>query len=105
MAVRTMTTKRKVVGTLGVPQPPPSQLKTPLLLTGIAGVAGYNALALGSLAINQVVFAVALPLTYVLVASALGILAGMVLTYTVSGAVLFRRAVMQPRPDTGPVVP
>ena len=58
-------------------------------------LAGYNALALGSLAINQLVFTLALPSASVLVASALGILAGMVLTYTVSGQVLFRRVARQ----------
>ncbi|MGN6562609.1 MAG: GtrA family protein [Thermomicrobiales bacterium] len=58
-------------------------------------LAGYNALALGSLAINQLAFTLALPATDVLVASGLGILAGMVLTYVVSGQVLFRRVARQ----------
>lgn len=58
-------------------------------------LAGYNALALGSLAINQLVFTLALPATAVPVASGLGILAGMALTYTASGQMLFRRVARQ----------
>jgi putative flippase GtrA len=61
-------------------------------------LAGYNALALGSLAINQLVFSLALFVAYFLVASALGILAGMVLTYVISGRILFRRIAAQPAP-------
>ena len=57
---------------------------------------GYNALALGALAINQAVFALTSPLGHYLTASALGILAGMVLTYAVSGRVTFRRRVVAP---------
>ena len=69
---------------------------------GTAGrrLAGYNALALGSLAINQAAFAVALHVAHYLAASALGILAGMLLTYAVSGLVLFRR-----KGDAGPSRP
>jgi putative flippase GtrA len=54
-------------------------------------LAGYNALALGSLLINQAVFAVALPHAPYLVAGVAGILAGMLLTYAISGQLLFRR--------------
>lgn len=63
-------------------------------------LAGYNALALGSLAINQGVFALALPAVHYLGASALGILAGMALTYAVSGRLLFRR--VTPAPTVAP---
>lgn len=61
-------------------------------------LAGYNALALGSLAVNQVAFALALPVAHYLAAATIGILAGMLLTYTVSGRVIFRRADDDPRP-------
>ena len=54
-------------------------------------LAGYNALALGSLLINQAVFAVALPHLPYLAAGVVGILAGMLLTYAISGQLLFRR--------------
>lgn len=54
-------------------------------------LAGYNALALGSLLINQATFALALPHTHYLAAAACGILAGMLLTYAISGSLLFRR--------------
>lgn len=63
-------------------------------------LAGYNVLALGSLLINQAVFAVALPHLPYLVAGVVGILAGMLLTYAVSGQLLFRRqpiAAIEPR--------
>jgi putative flippase GtrA len=53
-------------------------------------LAGYNALALCSLAVNGAVFALALPAAPYLVAAGLGIVAGTGLTYTVSGRVLFR---------------
>ena len=52
-------------------------------------LAGYNAMALGTLVVNQAVFALALPAVHYLAASALGILAGMLLNYTVSGRVIF----------------
>lgn len=61
--------------------------------SGARRLAGYNLLALGSLLINQATFALALPHAHYLVAAACGILAGMVLTYAVSGRILFR-----PRP-------
>ena len=54
-------------------------------------LAGYNALALGSLLINQAVFTVALPHLPYLAAGVVGILAGMLLTYAISGQFLFRR--------------
>jgi putative flippase GtrA len=54
-------------------------------------LAGYNALALTSLAINQAVFSVAVTAMHYLAAATLGILAGMLLTYAVSGRVIFRR--------------
>ena len=52
-------------------------------------LAGYNAMALGTLVVNQAVFALALPAVHYLAASALGILAGMLINYTVSGRVFF----------------
>lgn len=52
----------------------------------------YNALALTSLVINQIVFTLAASAIHYLVAATVGILAGMLLTYTVSGRVIFRRA-------------
>ncbi len=54
-------------------------------------LAGYNVLALGSLLINQAVFAVALPHVPYLVAGVGGILSGMLLTYAISGQLLFRQ--------------
>ena len=54
-------------------------------------LAGYNMLALASLAINQAIFALALPFTNYLVAAVLGILVGMILNYAMSGRVIFRR--------------
>ena len=54
-------------------------------------LAAYNALALGSLAINQAAFAVAIARVHYLAAATLGILAGMLLTYTISGHLIFRR--------------
>lgn len=66
----------------------------------VAGrLAGYNALALGSLAVNQVVFALALPATHYLIASALGLLAGALLNYTGCGRVIFRRAASHDYPE------
>ena len=53
-------------------------------------LAGYNAMALGTLVVNQAVFALTLPAAHYLAASALGILAGMLINYTVSGRVIFR---------------
>jgi putative flippase GtrA len=53
-------------------------------------LAGYNAMALGTLVANQAVFVLALPAAHYLAASALGILAGMLINYTVSGRVIFR---------------
>lgn len=58
---------------------------------------GFNALALGALAINQVVFALASPAAHYLIAGGLGIVTGTALTYTVSGYVIFRqRTVARP---------
>ena len=54
-------------------------------------LAGYNALALTSLIINQAVFTLAVNAIHYLAAATLGILAGMLLTYVVSGRVIFRR--------------
>jgi putative flippase GtrA len=56
----------------------------------VARMASYNLLALGVLVVNQVVFALAASRVHYLIASALGILAGMVVNYTVSRAVVFR---------------
>jgi putative flippase GtrA len=69
-------------------------LRQPVAL--LKRLAGYNVLALGSLLINQTVFAIALPNTHYLVAAALGILSGMLLTYAVSAVVLFRRRIAVP---------
>lgn len=57
---------------------------------------GYNTLALGSLVINQVAFAVALRALPYLGAALVGILAGMLLTYVISGRLLFRRTLAPP---------
>lgn len=57
---------------------------------------GYNTLALGSLIINQVAFAVALRALPYLGAALVGILAGMLLTYMISGHLLFRRTFTPP---------
>ena len=62
------------------------------LVTGARRLAGYNVLALGSLLINQIAFALALHVTSYLLAGFCGILAGMLLTYAISGRILFRRA-------------
>ncbi len=51
---------------------------------------GYNVTALGSLVINQLAFALALRMLPYLLAAVVGILAGMLLTYLVSGWLLFR---------------
>jgi hypothetical protein len=51
-------------------------------------------LALGSLLINQIVFALALPFTSYLLAGLGGILAGMFLTYAISGRLLFRHSLI-----------
>lgn len=61
-------------------------------VTDARRLAGYNVLALGSLLINQTVFALALHFASYLLAGLSGILAGMFLTYAVSGRFLFRRA-------------
>jgi putative flippase GtrA len=53
-------------------------------------LAGYNGLALLSLAINQAVFSLAALTIHYLAAATLGILAGMLLTYTISGRIIFR---------------
>ena len=53
-------------------------------------LASYNAMALGTLLINQAVFAVAVHATHYLVASALGIVVAALLNYLVSGALIFR---------------
>ncbi len=72
----------------------------PLHLSSVgARLASYNATALGALALNETVFALAATVTHYLAASALGILAGMLLNYTVSEAVVFRRAGRQTDPD------
>lgn len=62
------------------------------LVTSARRLAGYNALALGSFLINQIVFALALHFVSYLLAGLSGILAGMFLTYAISGRLLFRRA-------------
>lgn len=62
------------------------------LVIGARRLAGYNVLALGSLLINQVVFALSLHFVSYLLAGLSGILAGMFLTYAISGRLLFRRA-------------
>jgi putative flippase GtrA len=56
---------------------------------------GYNTLSLGSLLINQLAFAVALRVVPYLGAALVGILAGMLLTYVISGRFLFRRPLAQ----------
>jgi putative flippase GtrA len=57
-----------------------------------ARVASYNLLALGVLVVNQIVFALAASHVHYLIASVFGILAGMVVNYTISRAVVFRSA-------------
>jgi putative flippase GtrA len=54
-------------------------------------LAGYNGLALISLTVNQAVFTVAALSINYLAAAVLGILAGMLLNYLVSGQLIFRR--------------
>jgi putative flippase GtrA len=62
----------------------------PTRSTAAARLASYNAMALGTLLVNQAVFTLAVHATHYLVASALGIVVAALLNYLVSGAVIFR---------------